>query len=155
MQPISSAEVIARWDSLVERGQYKRANTLEALVDALGLPREKTLQTISRYNELCDKKADTDFYKRPDELIAIKTAPFYGAVSGEAGLLCVLGGLRTNACMQVCDESDNPIPGLYNIGTVVGDFYAGLYTFQMEGINYGATCITFGYPAGKYIAANE
>jgi succinate dehydrogenase/fumarate reductase flavoprotein subunit len=155
MQPITPAEVVARWDGMAENGSYKRANTLEALVDALGLPREKTLQTISRYNELCDKKTDTDFYKRPDKLIAIKTAPFYGAVSGGVGLLCVLGGLRTNARMQVCDESDNPIPGLYNIGTMVGDFYAGLYTFQMEGINYGAACITFGYLAGKYIAAGE
>jgi succinate dehydrogenase/fumarate reductase flavoprotein subunit len=155
MQPMTTDEVIARWDAMVETGMYKRYNTLAELVDALGLPREKTLQTISRYNDLCDQKNDVDFYKRADKLIPIRTPPFYGAVSGGVGLLTILGGLRTNARMQVCDGNDNPIPGLYNVGTMVGDFYAGLYTFQMEGLNYGATCVTFGYLTGKYIASSE
>ena len=57
--------------------------------------------------------------------------------------------------MRVCDEDDNPIEGLYNVGTMIGDFYSGYYTFQMEGINYGACCLTFGYLTGKFIASNE
>ena len=66
-----------------------------------------------------------------------------------------MGGLRTNDNMQVCNEADDPIPGLYNVGTMVGDFYAGYYTFQVEGVNYGATCDTFGYLTGRYIAEHE
>ena len=55
----------------------------------------------------------------------------------------------------MCDKEDNPIPGLYNVGTMVGDMFATNYTFMVEGANYGANCITFGYLTGKHIAENE
>lgn len=57
--------------------------------------------------------------------------------------------------MQVCDEDDNPIAGLYNIGTMVGDMYGVNYSFQIPGFNLGATCVTFGYLVGKHIAEND
>lgn len=155
MEPLTEDEVIANWDSSVDAGTYLRFDTLEELVDALGLPKETALASIERYNEMCAAGEDTDFYKNPRALIAIDEPPFYGAASGDVGILCILGGLRTDSNMRVCDGEDNPIPGLYNVGTMIGDFYAGLYTFQMEGINYGATCITFGYLTGKFIANNE
>lgn len=40
-------------------------------------------------------------------------------------------------------------------GTTVGDMFAINYTFMIEGANYGANCITFGYLTGKFIAENE
>lgn len=55
----------------------------------------------------------------------------------------------------MCDEADRPIPGLYNVGTMTGDFYAGYYTFQVCGINYGALCLTLPYLLGAYLAENE
>ena len=67
----------------------------------------------------------------------------------------MLGGLSTDPQMRVCDKEDNPIPGLYNVGTMVGDMFATNYTFMVEGANYGANCITFGYLTGKHIAENE
>ena len=57
--------------------------------------------------------------------------------------------------MRVLDADDEPLPGLYNVGTMVGDMFATNYTFMTEGANYGANCITFGYLTGKYIAENE
>ena len=68
--------------------------------------------------------------------------------------ITVHGGLRTNTDMQVCDVNDNPIPGLYNVGTMVGDFFTNIYTFRIQGQSYGS-CLTFGYLTGKYIAENE
>ena len=70
-------------------------------------------------------------------------------------MLTVLGGLNTNADMQVCDAEDSAIPGLYNVGTMVGDMFSGTYTFMIEGANYGMNCVTFGYMTGKHIAENE
>ncbi|MDR0350312.1 MAG: FAD-dependent oxidoreductase [Coriobacteriales bacterium] len=155
LEASTPAEIIAMWEQSVETGMYVKADTIEELVSALGLPPE-TLQTIERYNGFCDSGVDTEFYKRKENLFPVRTAPFYGQkASGTPGMLTILGGLRTNANMQVCDEDDNPLEGLYNVGTMVGDFYAGYYTFQVEGVNYGATCDTFGYITGKYIAANE
>ncbi len=72
--------------------------------------------------------------------------------SGCAPFLTVLGGLRTNEYMQVCDENDQPIPGLFNVGSMVGDYYANMYTFQLAGNNLGANCLTFGYLTGKALA---
>lgn len=44
-------------------------------------------------------------------------------------LLVVLGGTRTNIDLQALDANDEPIPGLFNVGTMIGDFYSGVYTF--------------------------
>ena len=83
------------------------------------------------------------------------TAPHAAIFPVIAIFLTVLGGLNTNVNMQVCDAEDKVIPGLYNVGTMVGDMFAGTYTFMIEGANYGMTCVTFGYLTGKYIAENE
>lgn len=152
----SREEMVAKWDKNAEDGTAFKADTLEELVEVAGLP-ESTLETIKRYNELCAKGEDTDFCKDPQFLVPIKTPPFY-AQRGETPkntLSTIFGGLRTNANMQVCDEEDNPIPGLYNVGTMIGDLWAGRYTFNIQGGNYGMACLTLGYITGKYIAENE
>ncbi len=110
---------------------------------------------MNRYNELCEKGVDDDFHKRPELLIALDEGPFYGQKGTSTVFLCILGGLRTDANMHVCNENDEPIPGLYNVGTMVGDMYDVNYTFQIPGMNLGSTCVTFPYMLGKYIAANE
>jgi succinate dehydrogenase/fumarate reductase flavoprotein subunit len=143
-------KVVAGWDANVEKGSYFKADTLEGLIEAMGLP-ASTIDTINRYNELAKAGEDADFHKDPSLLFPIETGPFYG--SGPGGVfLTVCGGLRTNVKMQVCDETDHPIDGLYNIGTMVGDMYFGNYTFEIPGLNLGATCVTFGYLTGRDIA---
>lgn len=146
--------VVAQWDEQAEGGAYLKADTLDELISKAGLPAE-TLDTIKRYNELCAAKNDTDFHKGAEYLAPIEQGPFYAASKNSPDAMTVLGGLRTNQFMQVCDENDEPLPGLYNVGTMVGDFYAGIYTFHLCGVNLGATCLTFGYLTGKYIAENE
>lgn len=152
-EPLTNEEEQERWDNFVDKGSWFKADTLEEVIDKLGLP-SNTMDTIERYNELCEKGVDEDFNKPAQFMVPIKDGPFYG-FENTIRFLTVLGGLRTNANMQVCDESDTPIDGLYNVGTMVGDFFANLYTFMLEGGNYGACCLTFGYLAGKYIAENE
>lgn len=156
-ETIKDVEAVkASWDAAVERGSYLKADTLEELVAMAGLP-ESTLDEIQRYNDMCAAGHDDDFYKDPDFLIPVLNPPFYCQISNyNAGELhTVLGGLRTNSEMQVCDADDNPIPGLYNVGAMVGDLYSGMYTFKFAGLNYGMSCVTFGYLTGKYVANNE
>lgn len=149
-------EVIAEWDKKVEDGTAVKADSIEELVEAAGLP-ETAVQSIERYNELCKKGLDEDFYKDPDMLIPIETPPFYCETNdySQVRFYTVLGGLRTNKYCQVCDERDDPLPGLYNVGSMVGDLFAGVYTFMMQGGNYGVACLTLGYLTGKHIAENE
>ena len=40
-------------------------------------------------------------------------------------------------------------PGLYGVGTVVGDMYGDVYDYHVPGINLGGPCTTFGYLLGK------
>ena len=146
---------VAQWDKDAENGTIVKGATVEEVVEKLGLPAE-AVETVKRYNELAKKGADDDFHKDPKHLHAIEEGPFYGAESqDEFTMLTVMGGLNTNVHMQVCDAEDKPLPGLYNVGTMVGDMFSGTYTFMIEGANYGMNCVTFGYLTGKYIAENE
>lgn len=150
--PIPPEAIRDMWEAQVEAGTLVKGDTIEEVIEKLGLPAETTLATVERYNELSEKGVDEDYYKRPELLVTIKEAPFYGGEAGLPDFLTVMGGLRTNINMQVCDENDEPIPGLYNVGTMVGDYYANIYNFLVAGNNLGASCLTFGYMTGKGIA---
>lgn len=149
---LPAADVIASWNAT---DSYVKADTLEELLSQMGLPVAETMATIDRYNEMCDAGVDVDFCKPAEFLCSLKEGPFYGAMNDAPDAMTVLGGLRTNDNMQVCDEEDVPIPGLYNVGTMVGDMFGGIYTFRLQGVNLGANCLTFGYLTGKFIAENE
>lgn len=150
--PLSSDQVLATWESNVESGAYVKADTVEEVIEKLGLPADVTKATLDHYNEMVAAGEDTDYHKRKELLAPITTGPFYGGVSNPPDFLTVLGGLRTNINMQVCDENDQPIPGLFNVGTMIGDYYANCYNFNVAGNNYGASCLTFGYMTGEAIA---
>jgi len=147
-------KVIQIWESEVEKGNLVKADTLEGVLDQLGLPRDKALKEIDRYNGFCRAGADADFYKKAKYLKEIRETPFYGGSIGQYRFFSVLGGPRTNHNMQICDENDKPLGGLYAAGTMIGDMFANCYNFRIAGHNYGV-CLTFGYLTGKYISKNE
>lgn len=165
LMPSSPEELIAGWDENVDKGgsqglgspnsyiEYYRADTLEELVAQMdGIDQEKALESIARYNEYAEKGVDEEFHVNPEVLHPIATPPFYATKSYGATFLTVCGGLRTNHKMQVCDEDDNPIEGLYNTGIMTGDFYANSYNFVMPGQNLGAVCGTLSYLLGRDLA---
>ena len=156
LQALPPEEIIASWDASVDAGTYVKADTIEELVAALGLP-ESAIAEIERYNGFCETGVDEEFFKDPSELYPVATPPFYGQKSdaGRMGILTVLGGLDTDKYMRILDTKGDVIPGLYNVGTMIGDFFAGTYTFIEMGVNYGYCCVSLGYQTGKYIAANE
>ena len=151
----TTEEVIERWDNDTDGFNIVKADTREEVISQLGLPAE-TIDTIERYNGMCAAGADTDFYKTADKLIPIgeNDGPFYGAAF-TPGFLTSLGGLRTDAHLRVLDATDSPIEGLYNAGCMIGNFYSATYTFAMEGMNYGACCITLPYVLGQELASGE
>lgn len=151
----TTQEVIDRWDNDTDGFNIVKADTREEVIAQLGLPAE-TIDTIERYNGMCAAGADTDFYKTADKLIPIgeNDGPFYGAAF-TPGFLTSLGGLRTDVHLRVLDATDTPIEGLYNVGCMIGNFYSATYTFAMEGMNYGACCITLPYVLGQELASGE
>ncbi|MBR2836378.1 MAG: FAD-dependent oxidoreductase [Coriobacteriales bacterium] len=150
--PATAEEMIARWDTSYG---IVRADTLEELANTLGLDAQKLADVIARYNELVELGEDLDFHKNPDYLVYVNPdGPFYAATCG--GLfMTVMGGLNTNYMLQVCDNNDEPIPGLFNIGQMIGNMYANNYNFAIPGNSYGINCITFGYLLGRDLAAGK
>lgn len=147
-------DVIAGWETACTQSNptMVKGETVEEVAELLGLPIDETVKAVARYSELAKAGVDEDFHKRPQLLSPITTGPFYGMKYKGEDMLTIMGGLRTNADMQVCDADDNPIEGLYNVGTMVGDMYSNLYTLLVPGFNLGSTCLTFGYLTGKSLA---
>lgn len=146
-------EVVASWEPMVENGAFVKADTLEELIEQLELP-ASTLDEIAAYNADCEAGVDTQFHKNPKLMTPVAKAPFYGAKSDTSFFLTILGGLRTDDEMRVCDEDDNPIEGLYNVGSMIGDMFYAQYTYMIPGFTYGAN-LTLSYLAGKFIVENE
>lgn len=161
---IPAEAMIETWNNAAEQGETLTAagiptitvkgDTVEEVIEQLGLPLEETLKTVERYNEFCANGVDEDFGKRAGCLWPIKTGPFYGALSNKPNFLTVMGGLRTDVNCHVCDADDNPIEGLYNVGTMIGDIFSPTYNFLLPGHSYGL-CTTYGKLTGEYIAENE
>ncbi len=135
----------------VESGSVLKADTLEELADAMGVPAGTFVATVERYTELAKAGVDEDFSKPARMMGAIDTAPFY-ATKVPAVLLVTLGGFMTNTNLQVLDASRNVIEGLYAAGNVSGGFYANDYPVLAAGLSHGR-CITEGYLAGQHAAA--
>ncbi|NMA67879.1 MAG: FAD-binding protein, partial [Desulfitobacterium sp.] len=130
-----------------------RADTLEELADKLGIEDKKAfLETIQRYNELCEKGVDEDFGKDKKWMNAIKKPPFYG-IRRHLRVSALCSGVYTNGHGQALNEKKEPIEGLYCVGNLGGQFYGGVdYPFHATGLSLGR-CYTFGRLAGKHAAA--
>jgi succinate dehydrogenase/fumarate reductase flavoprotein subunit len=137
------------WQSAIERGAIIQADTLEELAAACSLPEDTFLMTVKRYNELCEKGVDEDYGVRGDYLSwnAIKTAPFF-AIKRAAGILSTIGGLKINNKLQVLDEVEEPISGLYAAGNASGSYYGYDYPLFVTGGSNGRA-FTFGALAAR------
>jgi succinate dehydrogenase/fumarate reductase flavoprotein subunit len=131
-------------------GYFFSANTLEELAAAIRNPYQATpmdgaiLQaTVERYNTFVDGGSDRDFGK-PVPQYKIRTRPFYAAWATPL-VHDTRAGLRINARCQVMDMQGQVIPGLYCGGESAGGF-------NQHGLG---RCVTQGYIAGKYAAAER
>lgn len=135
-------------------------NTIEELLGYLGYTGEaldNALAEIEHYNELCKAGLDTDYGKPADLMIPIEQAPFYGAVTTNAGTtspgLVTLAGLLTDENLNVMKaDRSAPIKGLYAAGNTLGQRYGTGYSTPSAGNSMGMA-MTHGRMAGKIMAA--
>lgn len=149
-EPSTPESMAASFEAGVESGELIKAESLEELAASMGIPTETFRATVERYNELCAKGEDEDFFKSPDLLFPVQQAPFY-ARKVEASLLVTLGGLDVTDEMEVRDENGNVIEGLYALGAIAGNFYGGPYTTYFAGINMGRN-VCFGHLTGERLS---
>jgi succinate dehydrogenase/fumarate reductase flavoprotein subunit len=139
----------------IERGlqggtNFVQADTLEELADKMGVDKAAFLASVERYNGYAAAGVDEDFFKEKVFVTPVNTPPYIGAKIG-TGLLCVCGGLHVSDDCEVLSADDEPIPGLYALGNVMGDLYAYDYPINIQGNSHGR-CLTFGFLLGEHFA---
>lgn len=138
-------------ESFVEKGVALKADTLEELYAAAGLPVETAMASTARYNELCALGKDLDFGKASKYMKPVDTAPFYCQVR-TFQVSAIPAGLLINDDGQCVTSDGTPIEGLYAAGNCSGCFYGDNdYSLSTMGLSLGR-CVTFGYLTGKLVA---
>lgn len=146
-------QLLSKWDALVESGVFMKADTLEEIAGAYGMPADSLKATVEEYNGFCANGVDEAFHKDPSQLHTL-TGPYYATKYGVPASLAAMGGLHVNAKSEVLTATDEPIEGLYAIGLAAGDFYANQYSTRFAGNSLGR-CMTFGYLIGRQLAGLE
>ena len=128
---------------------FQKADSIEELAGRFDIPLENLAETVARYNEAVDNHEDPDF-NRLFLPRRVDRAPFYGI---EAVGVTVLspGGVKVNGDLQVVDESDKPIGGLYAAGERLG--FTRLSGVAFVGGMSLMPAMTFGRMIGEQTAA--
>lgn len=132
---------------LIEKGVVKKADNLDELAKAIGVPVENLKKSVEEFNKAVDKKSDA--FGRGVWKNKIEKGPFYATLRYPA-VHHTMGGLKINEKTQVLDKSGKVIPGFYAAGEITGGIHGG----NRLGGNALPDTIVFGKIAGE-IAANE
>ena len=117
-------------EQFVADGRIVKADTLDALADALGFTGED---------------------KETFRLSELRTPPFYASVKSCGFTLCTTDGVVVNEDLQPLHEDGSVIEGVYAVGNDGGCFCNGTYPNLAAGLNAGK-CATFGRMVGKALA---
>jgi fumarate reductase flavoprotein subunit len=137
----------------IKTGLAVKAETLGELASKMKVPADALKKTVARYNQLAKKGVDEDFGKRKELLFPLERPPFYAGLMKSA-LLTTTSGLRVNTKLEVLDEHDEPLGGLYAVGNVQGDLFAVDYPTVLPGFSHGR-CVTFGRLVGLHLAGKD
>lgn len=126
------------------------ADSLEELAEKIGIDTEAFLETIERYNEMCEDNYDDDFGKHRNYLNPITGKRFY-ACEFRCNAYGSLGGIKINHKYEVITDDYKVIPGLYAAGTDVCEIYNGTYYYYFPGNTMGFA-VNSGRMAGENAA---
>ncbi|WP_294375640.1 tetrahydrodaidzein reductase [uncultured Slackia sp.] len=136
----------------LESGLVKKADTFEELAEQMGVPTDAFVETMTAYNEACEKGVDEAFFKKPQYLRALAEPPFYG-IPLATGTMGSAGGIKVNGNMQVITSDGDAIPGLYAVGLDATGLYGDSYNMEIPGCANGFAH-TSGRIAARHAIAN-
>ncbi|MGG7100399.1 FAD-dependent oxidoreductase [Rhodococcus sp. 24CO] len=146
-------------------GTWVKADTIDALANAIGVPAANLSATVARFNDFAKRGTDEDFTRGEDPydlffcppsdsgdapnpaLHAISQGPFYAAriVLSDLG---TKGGLRTDADGRVLRADGSSIEGLYAAGNTAASLSGRHY--PGPGVPLG-TAMVFSYRAVEHM----
>lgn len=149
----------------LRNGFLTRGRTLEELARKLSVDPATLRDAVDRFNEGARAGVDTEFGRGDGEfnrfkgdpkhgpnptLGAVEKGPFFAA-KVRLGDLGTFAGLATGRDGRVLDENDEPVPGLFAVGTAAVSVFAG--TYPGAGAHLGPA-VAFGYLAGRAVHAS-
>lgn len=96
---------------------YRKADTLDDLAQATGLPAKALKETVARYN--AGQRVGSDAFGRKHMPSPIGSGPFY-AVKLYSLSVVSFAGITVDTDLRVLDAAKKPIPNLYAVGEMLG-----------------------------------
>ena len=127
-------------EKAIEAGKIITAESPEEMEEKLGMTH--LVETIERYNELCDQGKDTDHFKSGKYLDKLE-GTLYAVEITPSVFLGTLGGVEINQYCEVIKEDGKAIPGLYAAGSDTSGVYGNTYVY-FEGGTLG-----YAYNSGR------
>lgn len=150
-QPILPMPAIEEmFHGYLDGGIMQQADTIEELAEKTGADPAVLKATVDRYNELCEKGDDEDFYKESSRMLPLKNPPYYAARLGGM-LMCTCSGLTIDGDMRVLNKDGEAIEGLYATGNDSGGMFARHYPSRMSGLTMGRALV-FSHHLAEVIA---
>lgn len=159
--PVRSTSIpVGETKDYQDAGLWRSAETLEELAEKIGVPADRLVATVSRFNGFVEADKDEDF-QRGDEaydrsfagggspLVSIEQGPFHAAAFGVSDL-GTKGGMRTDTSARVLDTEGAVIKGLYAAGNSMAASSGNVYP---GGGNPIGSCMVFSHLAALDMAA--
>jgi fumarate reductase flavoprotein subunit len=124
------------------------ADSLKELSGKIGIDSDILQETVSQYNQFCQKGHDDLFAKDPKFLQPVKQPKFY-AFRIVSFFLATTGGIKINEKTEVLSKEDEVIPGLYATGNDSVGLYGDTYDLWLP-----ATAFGFAINSGRMAAEN-
>ncbi len=111
-------------------------DSLNELARWIGADPKVLNSTIDEYNASCEKGHDSLFAKAQKYLQPLRTPPYY-AVKWCPTFPNTVGGIKINENMEVLNNQDIPIPGVYAAGVDTGGWVSETYFIKLSGYAFG------------------
>ena len=132
----------------LKKGEIKVSDSWEEIAEWMGVADDVLKATVDEYNNFCDKGYDRWFAKDPKFLLPLRTPPFY-AIKCHQGFHGTVGGIKINYRMEVLNQKNDPIPGLYAVGADTGGWEGDTYCLDLSGSTFA-----FAISSGRIAGAN-
>jgi fumarate reductase flavoprotein subunit len=130
VSPVAKIEIALKEN--IKNGNLLASSSLAGSAEYIGAEPATLKATIEQYNQFCDTGHDGEFAKKPEYLKALRNPPFYVAKCYPWHLGSI-GGIKINERMEVLNKNQQPIKGLFAVGSDTGGWSASTYDRYLAG----------------------
>lgn len=136
-------------ETLLPSDQAVKADTLEALAEAINVPQETLLESMHTYNEGAASGKDA-FGKDGEYVVPVQQSPFY-AIRMYPLTMGTFGGVKTDDKMRVLRADGTPIENLYATGETANKILYNQVYMSGSAVQFA---LTSGRLSGEHAAKN-